>query len=108
MNETSTSELSTGVPEGKAYRGVEWMKPAWIIALLLGIAGGIASFNFGSGERWSIEGALVATMLNPLVFIGLPLAFYWWSRAVSGFQCPKCGRRNSWSHPDVRRLTQGK
>ena len=64
--------------------------------------------QFWRRQAWSIEGAMMATALNPLVFVGLPLALYWWSRAASGFACPKCGRRNAWTHEDVRRLAEGK
>jgi hypothetical protein len=85
---------------GKPFVGVEWMRPASVIAVITAVAGFVASYNVGGG--W------IAGLLNPLFFVGLPLGIYWWRRSQSGFQCPHCGNRNSWSTINRRRFPAGK
>jgi hypothetical protein len=64
----------------------EWMLPAGWVTFGLGIAGFIASYNVGGGG--TVNGGIVAGLLNPLFFVGVPLGLYWlldvrnkWARA---------------------------
>ncbi len=56
----------------------EWMKPAGIISVALGVLGFWASASVGGGG--SSEGAILAGLLNPLFFVGVPLGIYWLNR----------------------------
>jgi hypothetical protein len=87
------------VPTGATFAGADWMRLASIIAILTAIAGFIASYNVGGG--------LIAGLMNPLFFIGLPLGIFWWGHSQSGFRCPHCGRRNLWSTINPRRFPAG-
>jgi hypothetical protein len=64
----------------------EWMLPAGWVTFGLGIAGFIASYNVSGGG--TVIGGIVAGLLNPLFFAGVPLGLYWlldvrnkWARA---------------------------
>jgi hypothetical protein len=57
-----------------------WMRPAGIGAL--GVAGvaAVAHLMFGVGSGGTLSGAMTATVLDPLVFIGLPAGWYFLSQ----------------------------
>lgn len=56
----------------------EWMRTAGATSVVVGILGFIASAAVGGGG--TLEGAILAGMLNPLFFVGVPLGFYWLNR----------------------------
>lgn len=90
----------TAIPNGKTIADRGAMRIAGILLMLFAVAAGVASFNFGAGHPWTIEGAMIALALNPILIVGLPLGFYWWYWSQPGFKCPHCGRRNLWRYID--------
>lgn len=56
----------------------EWMRTAGAIAVIVGILGFVASTAVGGGG--TLGGAIIAGMLNPLFFVGVPLGLYWLHR----------------------------
>ena len=55
-----------------------WLKPAGIGAIATSLLAFVASAIQGGGG--TVGGALVAGLLNPLFFVGLPLGMYWLNR----------------------------
>ncbi len=83
---------------------------AWgICGIAVGICGFVASAVYGGGG--SFEGAIVAGLLNPLFFVGIPLGL-WFLRSAYAYPnlvrcsdcrnrvsaaakfCPRCGKAN--------------
>lgn len=65
----------------------EWMKPAGYTAVVIALAGFVATVcvNWGPGEYADSLAtfdfvAILAGVLNPLFFIGVPLGYYWLQR----------------------------
>jgi len=57
----------------------EWMPTAGTVAVVIGVLGFLASGAVGGGK--TLGGAIVAGVLNPLFFVGVPLGLYWLYRA---------------------------
>lgn len=58
-----------------------WMFPAGCVSLVIGLLGFVASAGVAGGG--TPEGSLVAGLLNPLFFVGVPLGLFWIVRGAS-------------------------
>ena len=67
-------EWWANVPVADRTRGRAWRKPVGCGALLLGIAGFIATYIV---VRGGVNDRTIAGLLNPLFFLGVPLGLYW-------------------------------
>lgn len=58
----------------KRHDAVAWQRPVGWALIAIGVLGFVASATVGGGG--SLEGSLVAGVLNPLFFLGIPLGCY--------------------------------
>lgn len=95
---TAMSSLSTDAgdpPKARLYVAPPWMMGSGWVALIVGVVGAIASFFVNEGAKHP-EIGLVSAILNPMFFVGVPLAIYWINRATDSGRfevCPHCERR---------------
>ena len=89
---------SSGKDRGECPRGImvehrEWFLPAGGLSLVLAAVSFIASVFVGGGG--TPEGAILAVLLNPLVWLGMILGFYWIHRSTDAgvFRCPACNSK---------------
>lgn len=63
-----------------------WLLPAGVVSLVLAVLGFLASA--ATGGKGNLFAGLLAGVLNPLFFVGLPLGIYWlWQHAKSAQPC---------------------
>jgi len=95
-------ETQPTIPIGRAKTAPNWFLPAGLVSLSVAAGSSLACALYGGGG--TLEGALVAVALNPLLWVSGPLAWYWlvqWNKYSGGnkFSCPHCGaRRGVWTH----------
>ncbi|HWB14472.1 MAG TPA: hypothetical protein VG826_34925 [Pirellulales bacterium] len=68
---------------GESQGAHAWKRPAAAVFLTLGTLAFFSSAVIGG--QGSIEAGLLAGMLNPIFFVGVPLGWYWW-RSAGGTQ----------------------
>ena len=64
-----------------ADKAPSWMYPAGIVSLTLGGLCVFSHFVLGTGSGGTVDGAIIAALLDPFIIIGLPLGWYWLRRA---------------------------
>lgn len=84
------------VPYGRIYVAPVWMQPAAATSAIVAVAAFVASFTIGGGTFSEPDPGLLSAALNPLVWVGVILAGFWWGRIFqSGLYnvCPHCRDR---------------
>jgi len=97
------AERPTNVLKPTFKPAPSWFLPAGVIALIVAVLAFFASAAMGGGG--DLFGGILAGLLNPLFFVGLPLGIYWLKRYASRpasetppelpnprlTHCPDCG-----------------